>query len=131
MSRKNPPAPVRSALLPIDPSPARLRAAKAGGRLAASRPLSGGHCYDLFTSFQGGHSRTKQPTSARGARPSEPGMERYGGADKSAECRGIVSMLFCAPTRCRRRGSFTSSEDERLDKGLLIRRAGCGKVASP
>ena len=90
-------------------------------------------------------SRSKIPhASARSYCPQEPrqrphaSARRYApakrgptGADKSAECRGIVSMLFCAPTRCRRRGSFTSSEDERLDKGLLIRRAGCGKVASP
>src|SRR6516164_7936819 len=58
-------------------------------------------------------------------------MERYGGADKSAECRGTVSTLFCGPTRCRPQGSFTSGEDARLETGLLIRRAGCGKAASP
>src|SRR5580658_1170157 len=58
-------------------------------------------------------------------------MERYGGAGKSAECHGTGSMLFCAPTRCRRRGSSTSGEVERLETGLLIRRAGCGKAASP
>jgi RNA-directed DNA polymerase len=48
-------------------------------------------------------------------------MVHRGGADKSAECRGTVSMLFCAPTRCRRRGSCTSGEAERLETGLLIR----------
>src|SRR6516165_10598942 len=58
-------------------------------------------------------------------------MERYGGADKSAECRGTVSTLFCASTRSRPQGWFTSGEDARLETGLLIRRAGCGKAASP
>ena len=54
-------------------------------------------------------------------------MERYGGAGKSGGCRGTVSTLFCAPIHCRRPGSLTSGEVERLDKGLLIRRAGCGE----
>ena len=49
------------------------------------------------------------------------GPRREGGADKSAECRGTVSMLFRAPIHCRRHGSCTSGEVERLDKGLLIR----------
>ena len=55
-------------------------------------------------------------------------MERYGGAGKSDECRGTVSMLFCAPTRCRRRGSFTSGEDEQLDKGYSSEEPDAGKL---
>ena len=36
-----------------------------------------------------------------------------------------------APLGERLRGSCTSGKDERLEKRLLIRRAGCGKAASP
>src|SRR4029077_8354797 len=58
-------------------------------------------------------------------------MERYGGAGKSAECHGTGSTLFCAPTHCRRRGSFTSGEAERLETGVLLKRGGCGEAANP
>jgi group II intron reverse transcriptase/maturase len=50
---------------------------------------------------------------------------------QNAECHGIVSMLSYAPNRYHRRGSFMSGAVARPETGLLARRAGCGKAASP
>src|SRR5271169_6313995 len=74
---------------------------------------------------------TAMACAASGTKPSKHGMAYSGGAAKSDECRGIASTLFCTSTLCRRPGSFTSGEGERPETGILIRRAGCGKAASP